>query len=156
MKVKDAANTLESILDRITIGLSDDTRILIREEILEFKRSLPWEPEFAELRTIADEAFDDLGRSINQSVLGRMRQRSKALAKYMETISAVTDRAEKDVDTLRLKLIRSVTESSRAVAEAVKEIKSSIEANDLPAAAQKSEEALDLILKLIEDVSKRT
>lgn len=156
MKVKEAANILEAILDRTTSNFSDDEKLRIRDEILEFKRSLPWEPEFKELRSIADNAFDDLGRSINQSVLNRMRQRSKELSKYMETISAVTDRAEKDVDALRLKLIRSVTETSKAVADAVREIKSSIEANELSAATQKSEEALDIVMKLIEDVSSQT
>lgn len=156
MKVKEAANILEAILDRTTSNFSDDEKLQIRDEILEFKRSLPWEPEFKELRSIADDAFDDLGRSINQSVLNRMRQRSKELSKYMETISAVTDRAEKDVDALRLKLIRSVTETSKAVADAVREIKSSIEANDLSGATQKSEEALDIVMKLIEDVSSQT
>jgi hypothetical protein len=154
MNVKAAANQLEAILDRITNSISDDEKLQLRDAILEFKRSLPWEPEFKELRSIADDAFDDLGRSVNQSVLNRMRQRSKALSKYMETISSVTDRAEQDVDALRLKLISSVTTASRSVADAVREIKSSIDANDLPAASQKSEEALDMVLKLIEDVSR--
>ena len=65
MNIEQAANTLELILDRIGESIDDDAKLKIRQEMIEFKRSLPWEPEFAELRRIAQETFDDLGRSIN-------------------------------------------------------------------------------------------
>ena len=153
MNVEEAANKLEAILDQINDSMNDDKKLQIRDELLEFKRSLPWDPEFKELRRIADETFDDLGRSVNQSVLTRMRGRGKELAKYVETISAITARAEKNVDTLKLKFVRSVVTTTREVADAVRAIKTSIEANDLVAASLKSEEALDKVMKLIEDIS---
>jgi uncharacterized protein YukE len=154
MNIEQAANTLELILDRIGESIDDDAKLKIRQEIIEFKRSLPWEPEFAELRRIAQETFDDLGRSINQSVFNRMRERAKELDKYIETISAITGRAEKNIETLRLKYVQAVTTAAKEMADAVRAIKSSIEANDLPAASEKTEESLDLILKLISDITK--
>jgi hypothetical protein len=154
MNIEQAANTLELILDRIGESIDDDAKLKIRQEVIEFKRSLPWEPEFAELRRIAQETFDDLGRSINQSVFNRMRERAKELDKYIETISAITGRAEKNIETLRLKYVQAVTTAAKEMADAVRAIKSSIEANDLPAASEKTEESLDLILKLISDITK--
>lgn len=156
MNIEQAANTLEHILDRINESIDDDTKLKIRQELIEFKRSLPWEPEYAELRRIAEETFDDLGRSINQSVLDRMRKRAKEIAKYIETISAITSRTEKKIESLRLKYIQAVTTAAKEVADAVRAIRSSIEANDLPAASEKTEESLGLILKLMSDITKET
>jgi len=154
MNIEQAANTLERILDRINESIDDDTKLKIRQELIEFKRSLPWEPEYAELRRIAQETFDDLGRSINQSVLDRMRKRAKEIDKYIETISAITIRTEKKIASLRLKYVQAVTTAATEVADAVRAIRSSIEANDLPAASEKAEESLDLILKLMSDITK--
>lgn len=156
MNVEEAADALERILDRIDESIDDDAKLSMRQEVLEFRRSLPWEPEFAELRRIAQEAFDDLGRSINQSVLARMRERGRELAKYVETISAVTSRAEKNIEILRLKHVQTVTTAAKEVADAVRAIKLSVDANDLPMASSKIDEALDLVLKLIGDISKET
>lgn len=154
MNLQEAANTLDHILDRIDNSIDDDRRLTIRQELLEFKRSLPWESEFAELRRLAQEAFDDLGEAVNQSVLNRMRMRGKELAKYVEVVTGVTSRTEKNIETLRLKHIRMITTSAKAAADAVRAIKSSIETGDLPTASEKTEQALDLILKLVDDVAK--
>jgi len=154
MNVEQAANTLERILDRINESIDDDAKLRIRQELIEFKRSLPWEPEYAELRRFAEDAFDDLGHSINQSVLDRMRRRAKEFEKYVETISAITSRTERKIESLRLKYIQAVTTAAKEVADAVRAVRSSIEANDLPVASEKVEESLGLILKLMSDITK--
>ncbi len=156
MTLEEAANRLEDIIDRIDETIEDDTRLAIRGELIAFKRSLPWEPEFAELRQLAKDAFDDLGEQINRSVLNRMRERSKQLDKYIETITNVTSRTEKNIESLRLKHVRAVTTAAMGVADAIRTIKSSIEANDLPAAGAKTERALDLVMKMIEDIAKKS
>jgi len=155
MNLEEAANRLEAILDKVDESIDDHTKLSIRQELIEFRRSLSWAPEFAELRRIAQEAFDDLGGSINRSVLNRMRERSKELAKYTETIAGVTARAEKDIEALRLEYVRTVTVAAEEVTEAVRAIKSSIDANNLPAAGEQTEKALDRILKLIREISER-
>jgi len=153
MNMEEAANTLEHLLDRIDESIDDDTRLQIRQELLEFRRSLPWEPEFTELRRLAQEAFDDLGEAVDRSVLNRMRERSKALAKHAETISNITHRTEKNIETLRLRHVQAVTTAAKAAADTVRAIKSSIAANDLTAASAKTELALDLILQMIDDIT---
>ena len=155
MNLEEAANRLEAILDKVDESIDDHTKLSIRQELIGFRRSLSWAPEFAELRRIAQEAFDDLGGSINRSVLNRMRARSKELAKYTETIAAVTARAEKDIDALRLEYVRTVTVAAEEVTETVRAIKASIDANNLAAAGEQTEKALDRILKLIREISER-
>ena len=83
-----------------------------------------------------------------------MRKRAKEIDKYIETISAITIRTEKKIASLRLKYVQAVTTAATEVADAVRAIRSSIEANDLPAASEKAEESLDLILKLMSDITK--
>lgn len=64
-------------------------------------------------------------------------------------------RAEKDIEALRLEYVRTVTVAAEEVTEAVRAIKSSIDANNLPAAGEQTEKALDRILKLIREISER-
>jgi hypothetical protein len=63
MTIEEATHTLEQLLDGITESINDRTRLDMRQQLLEFKRALPFEPEYAELRHLADAAFDDLGHS---------------------------------------------------------------------------------------------
>ena len=153
MKIHEAGKRLEGIIDRIDASIDDNAKLVLRQELIEFKRELPWDPEFAEIRRIAQEAFDDLGRSINQSVLNRMSTRGKELRKLVETVSAVTGAAEKKIDTLRLKYVQALTGAATDVADAVRQIKASLEINDLPAASEKAEDALNKILLLISRIS---
>ena len=156
MNLEEAANQLELTLDQVNDSLTDTQMLGIRDDLLAYKRSLPWGAEFKELRRLADEAFDDLGKSVNQAVLKRMRERSKDLSKYVETFAAVTANAEKDIDQLRLKLIRQVTQTALEVAQSVREVKTSLDVGDLDVAGNKTQEALDKVLKLIDEVAQKT
>lgn len=153
MNLEAAANLLEHLLDRVDGSLEGDGLLEVRGELIEFKRELPWEPEFAELRRIATDAFDELGRTLNQSALNRMRARGRELAKHVETLSAITSRAEKNRETLRLRHVQAVTTAAKEVADAVRAAQASIAANDLPAASEKTEEALGRLLRLMEEIS---
>lgn len=156
MTLQEAANRLEHLIDQVGDTIDDDTRLSVRDDLNAFKRSLPWESEFAELRRLAQEAFDDLGEQVNQSVLSRMRERSRQLDKYIETITNITSRTEKNIESLRLRHVRAVTTSATGIADAIRAIKSSIEANDLVAASAKTERALDLVMKMINDMTKKS
>jgi hypothetical protein len=153
MTIEEATHTLEQLLDGIVESINDRTRLDMRQQLLEFKRALPFEPECAELRHLADAAFDDLGQAINRAVLNRMRERSKQLAKHIETIATITNRAERNIAMLRLEHVRAFTTAASAAADAVRGIKSALEANDLTAASGKTEEALDLLMNMIRNIS---
>jgi len=153
MNMFEAGKRLEGIIDRIDPSIGDDAKLELRQELIEFKHELPWDPEFTEMGRIAQEAFDDLGRSINQSVLNRMSARGKELRKLVETVSAVTGAAEKKIDTLRLKYVQALTGAATDVADVVRQIKASLEINDLPAASEKAEDALNKIMLLISRIS---
>jgi hypothetical protein len=155
MTLDTAANELEQILDRISAQLDDAQRLQIREELNAFKRSLPWDPMFAELRRLAQESFDDLGAALNAAVLKRLRERERELTKHVETLTSITDRANRNADQLRLKHIQMVTRAADEVAKAVKSVQTAIQSNDLPTAAAQTEQALALVQRLVAEFTQQ-
>jgi len=156
MKVEEAANELEHIIESITNDIDDDARLELRDRLIELKRNMPWDPEFSELRRMAKETYEDLGEAINESVLQRMRARGKEMDKHAEIISAVTKKAEKDVETLRLKQVFAITASANKIAISIQAIRASLQANNLEDASLKTEQALQLALGLIGELSSDT
>ena len=153
MTVDEAKNILAGILGRINGSINDDARDALRDEILKFLEEIPGGPEFKGIQNMAVATDRDLSRAINESILKRMREREQELESHAQIISAVTQKAEKDAESLRLKHLLAYTASANQIAGSIQSIRTSLHANNLEDASHQTEQALKLVLNLIGDMS---
>jgi uncharacterized phage infection (PIP) family protein YhgE len=126
--VEEAAKILLDILDRISQNISDAERSKISDELLSFADpasyfGVPASPPYEELRERALEVSDELDKALSSAALDRIRNRAVALTRYLDTIKAVTDEAEKRAKALKLEIIRSAANIVTTAQEAEKAFK---------------------------------
>jgi hypothetical protein len=122
--VEEAATQLQSLLGRLNQDISDADRSAVSDELVAFANpasgyAVPALPAYAELRETALRTSEELDRKLTRAALKRIRDRSEAISRLVAAIDSVTDKAEKDAQTLRLEVINHVLASTQSAVDAV-------------------------------------
>src|SRR5947209_890818 len=102
LTIEEAGHKLQAILAEITDTTSDTDSARIQGELIQLKKDIPFDAEFATLRSIASDTFDDLNLKLTATILQRIHDRSGQLDSHVHTIVAVTKQANADSQQLKL------------------------------------------------------
>ena len=146
--IDEAGARLQSILARIKDPLGDDESGDIQQALIEFKATVPFDPEFGLLRDLADDTFGDLNRKLTAAKIAEIRSRSADLDFHVRTVVAVARKAKADAQQLRLDFAKSIASSVTSVAQAVQAVRGAVKDKDLTKAADHVDAALTAIIDL--------
>lgn len=144
----DAAAELREMLSRISETMTDDDRLALRDALNQFMATLPWDSEFDELRALANETFDDLGRQVTRAALDRLRERRTRLARHVDALESVTNRANADAKSLRLELLAKFTAASAEALADLQTIRDAIRDENYQAAAARVDAVIARLIEL--------
>jgi hypothetical protein len=155
LTIREATVKLKGILRKINESMSPEEKSAIRQELVDYiDDDLPFGPAFEEVRRVARETFDDLGRSVDASSLGRVRDRVDQLISHAQTVTAVTAEAENAIKLLRLQLVHQVTSATAEALEDVRAANLALGEKDSAGAAEHIEAATTTLLSLQRHVGK--
>jgi hypothetical protein len=134
---KETTLKLKGILRKITESITPEEKSAVRQEIVDYiDDDLPLGPAFEEVRRIARETFEDLGRSVKASSLSRVRARIDQLIGHAQTVTAVAAEAENTLKLQRLQLAHQVTNSTAGALEQLRVAQEALAEKDDAKAAE--------------------
>lgn len=145
--LEEATKQYIAIVDQIQESLSTDQRKDIRDELYEFRKGLPRNSEFEDLRFSIGETRIALNRAIGKASLEKIKGRTGHIIRHTTAINGLAVRAKKDAASARMENLQRVLDVTNSVTAAAMEAKKSIDED-------RDDDAYDAIDKIIKELAK--
>jgi hypothetical protein len=154
-RTEDFASKLQGLLDQVKLNMTIGQRDKLADKIMAVLTAMPDEPETQRLYDLGSAAVTELGSKITDEVLARMHTRKEELAKHAARMTAIAARAEQEANALRLKLLKSVIESTTETLASVTALKDALVIEDYEKAGNHADALLEKLLALQQKLSRQ-
>lgn len=122
-----ATNKFIEIAGKITDSTTKDELTVIKQELYDFRATLPQTIEFDELRDAVTNTRIKLNRSISADALQRIQDRTDSVIRFTTAINTITAKAEQDAAQARLDNLQRILTVTKKIATTALEVQKSIQ-----------------------------